>query len=82
MWDLIVSVPDHCLSATTVLLYGEASVMSLTEYFKSKKRKLFCCLVDFTKAFDNIWSFGLWQKFLKHGIEGKIFNIIRICITE
>ena len=59
---------------------------SLFEYFKSKKRKLFCCLVDFTKAFDNIWRAGLWQKLLK--LEGKIFKVItnmyngiKSCIT-
>ena len=61
---------------------------SLTEYFKSQKRKLFCCFVDFTKAFDNIWRVGQWQKLLKHGIEGKIFKVItnmyngiKSCIT-
>ena len=61
---------------------------SLIEYFKSQKRKLFCCFVDFTKAFDNIWRVGLWQKLLKHGIEGKIFKVItnmyngiKSCIT-
>lgn len=32
---------------------------SLIEYFKSKKNKLYCCFIDFTKAFDNVWRAGL-----------------------
>ena len=52
------------------------SLYSLTEYFKSKKSKLYCCFVDFTKAFDSVWRDGLWQKVLKHGIQGKTFDII------
>ena len=58
------------------------ALYSLIEYYKSKKTKtIFCFFVDFTKAFDNIWRVGLWQKLLKHGIEGKFFNIIIITNT-
>ena len=53
------------------------ALYSLIEYFKSKKQKLFCCFVDFTKAFDNVWRVGLWKKVLKHGIEEKILNVIK-----
>ena len=44
---------------------------SLTEYFKSKKCKLYCCFVDFTKAFDNVCRAGLWRKVLSHGHPGQ-----------
>ena len=57
-------------------LYG------LIEYFKSNKKKLYCCFIDFTKAFDNIWRAGLWQKLLKHGIRGKILTIIQNMYKE
>lgn len=50
---------------------------SLIEYFKSKRNKLYCCFIDFTKAFDNVWRAGLWQKLLKHGINGKIVTVIQ-----
>lgn len=50
---------------------------ALLEFCKSKKTKLYCCFVDFTKAFDNIWRIGLWGKLLKSGIEGKILNVIK-----
>ena len=49
---------------------------SLIEYFKSKRNKLYC-FIDFTKAFDNVWRAGLWQKLLKHGINGKIITVIK-----
>ena len=58
------------------------SLYSLTEYFKSKKSKLYCCFVDFTKAFDSVWRDGLWQKLLKHGIQGKTFDIIKNMYNE
>ena len=50
---------------------------SLIEYFKSKRNKLYCCFIDFTNAFDNVWRAGLWQKLLKHGINGKIVTVIQ-----
>ena len=54
----------------------------LIEYFKSKKSKLYCCFVDFTKAFDSVWRDGLWQKLLTHGIQGKTFDIIKNMYNE
>ncbi|MEW8546520.1 MAG: reverse transcriptase family protein [Candidatus Thiodiazotropha sp.] len=53
------------------------SLYSLLEYHKSKKTKLYCCFIDFTKAFDNVWRIGLWQKLIKQGIQGKILNVIK-----
>ena len=43
---------------------------------KSKKVKLFCSFIDFSKAFDSVWRVGLWTKFLKHNIKGNFFRII------
>ena len=54
----------------------------LTEYLKSNKKKLYCCFIDFTKALDNIWRAGLWQKLLKHGIRGKILTVIKNMYKE
>ena len=58
------------------------SLYSLLEYHKSKKRKMYCCFIDFTKAFDNVWRIGLWQKLLKEGIHGKILNVIKNMYAE
>ena len=58
------------------------SLYSLLEYHKSKKRKMYCCFIDFTKAFDNVRRIGFWQKLLKEGIYGKILNVIKICTLK
>ena len=49
---------------------------SLITLYLSKKKKLFCCFIDFKKAFDTIWRAGLWQKLINSNIHGKIFKII------
>jgi hypothetical protein len=36
---------------------------SLITLYLSKKKKLFCCFIDFKKAFDTIWRAGLWKVF-------------------
>ena len=47
---------------------------AITEILKTKKKKLFCLFVDYSKAFDSVWRTGLWMKLLGSGI--KIFRII------
>ncbi|MES9884249.1 MAG: reverse transcriptase family protein [Sedimenticola sp.] len=49
---------------------------SLIEMLKQHKKKLFCCFVDFSKAFDSVWRVGLWQKLLQNNIHGKFFRVI------
>ena len=45
--------------------------------FRFKKNKLFCCFVDYKKAFDSIWREALWYKLTKVGIQGKILEVIK-----
>jgi hypothetical protein len=49
---------------------------SLITLDSSKKRKLFCCFIDFKTAFDTIWRAGLWQKLINSNIHGKMFKIM------
>ena len=49
----------------------------LIDLFKSKNKKLFCCFVDYSKAFDSIWREALWHKLVSNGIQGKILNVIK-----
>jgi hypothetical protein len=42
----------------------------------SEGSKIFSCFVDFKKAFDSVPRDLLLKKLLKHGINGKFFNII------
>ena len=37
---------------------------------------MFCCFVDFCKAFDSIWHPGLLSKLLSYEIGGHFFNLI------
>ena len=78
---VIVVFPDH----THLLFFRQNystldhvfSLHALLELLKSQKQKLFCCFVDFSSAFDKVWRTGLWNKVIQHGINGKIFRVIR-----
>ncbi|MES9882143.1 MAG: reverse transcriptase family protein [Sedimenticola sp.] len=48
----------------------------MTELLKTRKQKLFCTFIDFSKAFDSVWRVGLWQKLLANNVNGKIFQVI------
>ena len=50
---------------------------SLIEFLNSSKKKLYCGFVDFTQAFDSVWRTGLWQKLIKHNVNGKFFRLVR-----
>ena len=40
-------------------------------------KKLYCTLIDFTKAFDYVVRDNLWYKLITLGIRGIILNIIK-----
>ena len=54
----------------------------LQKYCHRSKKKLFGCFVDFSKAFDTVPRDILLEKLKKHGINGKIFNIIQTIYLE
>ena len=43
---------------------------------KNRKR-LYCCFVDYSKAFDFVNRQNLWYKIIQQGIEGRMLIIIR-----
>ena len=43
----------------------------------SSKRRLYCCFIDYKKAFDSIDRKLLWYKLSKYGIRGKLLSVIR-----
>ena len=53
------------------------SLHCLIELLKAQKNKLFCCFIDFSRAFDTVWRVGLWKKLLSHDINGKILRVIK-----
>ena len=58
--------------------YHLFSLKTLTDKYVSNtnKGKLFCCFVDFCKAFDSNWHPGLPSKLLSYEIGGHFFNLI------
>ena len=42
-----------------------------------KKERLYCCFIDYQKAFDTINRNLLWSKIIENGINGKILRVIQ-----
>lgn len=42
-----------------------------------EKHRLYCCFVDFRKAFDYVDRVSLWYKLLKLGLRGKLLSTIK-----
>ena len=56
------------------------AIFILNHFIQEKlriKKTLFCCFVDFRKAYDLINRNCLWYKLIKGGIDGKISNVLR-----
>ena len=50
---------------------------SLINLYLRKKKRLYCCFIDYKKAFDSVPRLELWKKLLAVGIDGKIFQLIK-----
>ena len=48
----------------------------IIEFYKSKRKRVYCAFVDYRKAFDLINRSSLWMKLINTGIRGKILNVI------
>ena len=46
------------------------------------RKKLYCCFVDFRKAYDLINRNSLWYKMIKEGIDGKIFKVLKSLYSD
>ena len=49
---------------------------AIIEYYKSKKGRVYCAFIDYSKAFDLIDRTSLWMKLLNNGVNGRIFDVI------
>lgn len=54
----------------------------LISNYLSKGKKLYCCFVDYKKAFDKVNRNKLFFKLNKSGIKGKLLNVIRQLYSE
>lgn len=68
--------PGH---STTDAIFALTSLVSL--YLK-KKKKLYCCFVDYRKAFDSVNRNKLLYKLATNGVTGKLLSIIKHIYCE
>ena len=59
---------------TTDAIFALHSLISKT---LSKGNRLYCCFIDYIKAFDSVSRVKLWLKLARIGITGKILNVIK-----
>lgn len=43
----------------------------------SQRKRLYCCFIDYQKAFDSVDRYYLWYKLSKLGIRGKLLSVIK-----
>lgn len=53
------------------------ALKALIDLYLTKKKRLYCCFIDYKKAFDTVPRLGLWRKLLDKGINGRIFTLVR-----
>ena len=51
-------------------------LINLYLHKNKKQKRLYCCFIDYEKAFDTLNRTALWGKALKHDINGNIFTVI------
>ena len=52
-------------------------LQSLVNKYLSDKKRIYCCFIDFQKAFDSVDRVKLWHKLFQIGIQGKMLKIIK-----
>jgi len=57
-------------------------LQSLIQRQLNRKEKLYCCYVDYRKAYDCIDRGRLWYKLMKLGVDGKILSLLRSMYSE
>lgn len=58
------------------------ALQSIINKFTFNKKKLYCCFVDYQKAFDNVDRYKLWYKISKLGIRGRIMTVLKSLYSQ
>ena len=53
------------------------TLKSLIDLYLYKKKRIYCCFIDYSKAFDTIPIYKLWTKLLICNINGNIFKLVQ-----
>jgi len=67
----------NCSTADAIFILN-----ALIEKQLHNKHKLFCCYIDYRKAYDVINRGQLWYKMIRSGVDGKLMAIIRSMYNE
>ena len=70
-------MPSSNLNQHTVKWMQVLLCIQLFLSFFSRKQNLYCCFVDYQKAFDSIDHLKLWRRLVKHGVRGNLLNVIK-----
>ena len=49
---------------------------TLVDYYKSKRKPIFACFIDFRKAYDSVWREGLFLKMILNGCSRKFIRLM------
>lgn len=52
-------------------------IKSIVNKYFNMGKKIYCCFVDFKKAFDSVWHDGLFYKLASYGINGNFLKYIK-----
>jgi hypothetical protein len=60
-----------------LLMHAIFALHSIISKSLRQGKRLYCCFIDYVKAFDSVSHFKLWLKLAKCGVTGKLLNIIK-----
>jgi hypothetical protein len=49
---------------------------TLIDYYKSKRKPIFACFIDFKKAYDSVWREGLFFKLILNGCSKRFIRLM------
>jgi hypothetical protein len=58
------------------------TLRQIAEKFLEKGRMLYCCYIDFEKAFDSVWQEGVWRALRFFGFPNKIINLLQALYSK
>ena len=56
---------DHVFALKTIL-----------NTYKAKRKLIYACFMDFRKAFDNVWRYGMFVKLVRFGLSLKVLKLL------
>ena len=58
------------------------TLRQIAEKYLEKDRSLYCCYIDFQKAFDSVWQRGLWKAVEFFGYPSKLIRLLQALYNQ